>query len=433
MDNTKIDLPVSSSERQEQVQDVLTFYYDCSRPDMIDDIEKAVNTSKNTPPADKYNADKKIGKYPPLETSYSSDETLDTVCSDSSHTTDSKRIALIGNRRIIGVVLCFVVLAGTVALASLFTGRSHGCPFSLPKVFGATSVMDSLGVSAAEYPLGLSAVEYGSMVFSDAVPQFAGDEVWWNAATAFEWERAQGDGSSPFIIASDEQDLSGWERGMPIRDYFGEESTEKVVLNGDDLSAWVLYAPDSLVRNAPQGVRVQPITPLMKIGDGVTIEMMRLSPSPRSFRLQLCEEPEDVDALIQDLKERAVDVERTREAWFWTSKDGAAEVAKTNDTPPSVQGAIDLYSDALGVVSSADVQYTGSGEYVMLSVPQSTSSEEMGGIVAVLLSAACSPEVRNISFEHSVSVSPMGGRNFQGDFGLDGGGRRRRVSQGILQ
>jgi len=120
----------------------------------------------------------------------------------------------------------------------------------------------------------------------------------------------------PFLVANDAPGQSRWQRGAAIRAHFGEGATERVLYNGEDLPAFALDAPASVAAATPAGLRVQPVTPPMKMLIGVTAELTKVAPVARSFRVQLCRDTEEMDDVLADLRRRVADVAGTRAAWF---------------------------------------------------------------------------------------------------------------------
>jgi len=388
----------------------------------------------------------------PIHASPSTDETIDTVASDDGAIL-AQRLSCVHSRRLKTAAgtagLLAVVALAFVVSKRLLQGCSIPPPDSTAKMSSARgSAVDAAALAAASYPRGLSAAEYGSMQFSDAVSQFAGDEAWWGAAVLFEWNRMEssGDGetSRPFIVANDAPGQSGWQRGAPIRAYFGEGATESVLYNGEDMAAFVLDASAAVAAAAPGGLRVHPVTPPMKMLIGVTEELQKGAPAARSFRVQLCREADAMDDLLADLRRRAVDVAGTRAAWFWSADDGARRAAETHETPAAAREAMSFYVGALdaasGVAEMLQVaQLKGSGETIIVQVPPARTPEDTGNIVALLTAAACHPAVCSITYEHPVEPMPMFGRlpQIAGEVGggvaevQERGGGRRTAAAGF--
>jgi len=183
----------------------------------------------------------------------------------------------------------------------------------------------------------------------------------------------------------------------------------------------------------------------MKMLIRITAELTKLAPAARSFRVQLCQDTEEMNDVLADLRRRAADLEGTRAAWFWSADDGAARTAETHETPAAAREAMSLYAGALDAAAGVaemlqDMHFEGSGESILVQVPPARTPEDAWNIVAVLTTAACSPAVCSVIYKHPVEPMPMLGRFPQIAGGVEGsaadiregGGGRRTAAAGPM-
>uniref|UniRef100_A0A7S1B624 Uncharacterized protein n=1 Tax=Corethron hystrix TaxID=216773 RepID=A0A7S1B624_9STRA len=278
-----------------------------------------------------------------------------------------------------------------------------------PNVVNTVEVIHTV-LDDETFPRGISSTEFSSIRFSDANAEFkpdeGGEDMWWNAATAFEWQCMNESNDEPrsFLVTVDTPGVSGYERGELVRNHFGESSTDAVMLNSDDMTVFILSARPSLAMAAPEPLRIQPNMPAMKMLL-VAEKMVKNSSIGHGFNLGLSNAS---DNIISELRTWAANLSKTRdELWFWTAEDGARYFDGSVQVPEGAENAMSFYGNIFDMASDvgeilSDTQFQVTDDSVFVQFPPTEEGDK--GVAAAVIGMACHPSICSVEYAMPVRI-----------------------------